>query len=314
MSPEQFGSRADYRSDVYSLGVVLYEMLAGRVPYSTVGGDGFPLGMVAFWELIKGGGATHVDDVVHGLTGARLPEGLGDCIMRAMHHDADERYQAAAEMREALLPFYREVVGERELQVAEAKHDVAAREKALRAVVAEYGTPKCYLALARCYHHQQRRREAIQVLEEGVARHRGSAELLMDLGTAHWRHDKRAARLAFELAVVLGLGPSDQANLDSMMGPHGRDSLEEALQIARISENYEGPAGLLVRLGELHLQRGDLVDALQAFELALRRRLEGHQQELLAEHLERLRQTLERDAGPQPAKGGTSGAAGGEHQ
>ncbi len=87
ISPEQAkGGRVDNRSDIYSLGVVMYEMMSGRPPY-----DGESPVAVAI-QHINGGAA------MPSTLNPNIPGGLEQIIMRAMAHEPGERYATATQM------------------------------------------------------------------------------------------------------------------------------------------------------------------------------------------------------------------------
>jgi eukaryotic-like serine/threonine-protein kinase len=87
ISPEQAtGKEVDERTDVYSLGVVLYELLAGAPPYT---GDSFVA--VAM---------KHVSDPVPSIAEARpdVPLRVDAALQRAMAKDPDDRFQSMDEL------------------------------------------------------------------------------------------------------------------------------------------------------------------------------------------------------------------------
>ena len=87
ISPEQAkGGRVDNRSDLYSLGVVMYEMITGKTPY-----DGESPVAVAIQHI--NGGAPRPSTIV-----SNIPKGLEQIIMKAMAHDLQDRYINAAAM------------------------------------------------------------------------------------------------------------------------------------------------------------------------------------------------------------------------
>ncbi len=91
MSPEQgTGSSTDQRSDLYSLGIILYEMITGRVPYTAE----TPVAVVF----------KHVQDP---LPSARkfnpdLPEALELVLLKSLAKNPDDRYQTADEFAHAI--------------------------------------------------------------------------------------------------------------------------------------------------------------------------------------------------------------------
>jgi serine/threonine protein kinase len=92
MSPEQaMGEKVDERSDIYSLGCVMYECLAGRPPYD------HPLES----QVLQ----LHARAPVPKVRAARsdAPAALAEVIERALAKNAEDRWQSAEEMRQALL-------------------------------------------------------------------------------------------------------------------------------------------------------------------------------------------------------------------
>jgi serine/threonine protein kinase len=93
MSPEQCEGKTeiDYRADIYSLGVLLFEMLTGKVPF---GGEGYGEIIVKHVTMPP----PSVRSIV-----PELPEYMDLILYRVLAKDRNQRFQTMSELREALL-------------------------------------------------------------------------------------------------------------------------------------------------------------------------------------------------------------------
>jgi eukaryotic-like serine/threonine-protein kinase len=91
MAPEQFHGKAVFASDVYSVGVTMYQMVTGELPYNTPAPS--DIDKLMRGELIT---APRVRN-------SKIPKTINDIIMRALAPDLTLRYQRAADLLEDLL-------------------------------------------------------------------------------------------------------------------------------------------------------------------------------------------------------------------
>jgi eukaryotic-like serine/threonine-protein kinase len=91
MSPEQFmGQTVDGRSDLYSAGVVLYQLLTAEIPFTG-----------AFTTIMHR--VLHENAPPPSALNVQVPKGFDEVLRRAMAKRPDERYQSAAEFQQAIV-------------------------------------------------------------------------------------------------------------------------------------------------------------------------------------------------------------------
>ncbi len=94
MAPEQIlGKKVDERADIYSLGVILYELLTGIPPYSR--GDH----MSVMYQHVQGKAKPPIE------INKALPPGLNEVVLSCMALDKTKRFQSMDELRVALEKF-----------------------------------------------------------------------------------------------------------------------------------------------------------------------------------------------------------------
>jgi serine/threonine-protein kinase len=91
MAPEQFGGKAVFASDVYSLGVTMFQMLTGVLPYETPAPADLD-------RLMRGELVT-----APRLKNPKIPRAVNDIVLKAMAPDLRARYQRAGDVLDDIL-------------------------------------------------------------------------------------------------------------------------------------------------------------------------------------------------------------------
>ena len=91
MAPEQFYGKAVFASDVYSVGVTMYQMLTGELPYGTPAPADIE-------RLIRGELVTPPR-----VKNSKIPKAINDVVLKALAADVSQRYQRATDLLADLL-------------------------------------------------------------------------------------------------------------------------------------------------------------------------------------------------------------------
>jgi len=91
MAPEQFYGKAVFASDVYSVGVTMYQMLTGELPYATPAPSDIQ-------RLVRGELVT-----APRLKNGRIPKAVNDIVLKALAADVTQRYPRASDLLTDLL-------------------------------------------------------------------------------------------------------------------------------------------------------------------------------------------------------------------
>jgi serine/threonine-protein kinase len=91
MAPEQFQGKAMFASDLYSLGVTMFQMLTGDLPYDTPTPSDLE-------RLVRG-----EFQIAPRLKNPKVPKAISDVVVKAMAPDIHARYQRAGEILDDVL-------------------------------------------------------------------------------------------------------------------------------------------------------------------------------------------------------------------
>lgn len=115
MAPEQFQGRAVFASDVYSVGVIMYEMMTGKLPY-------FSVNPRQLEKMALSGRLARPREV-----NRAIPREIEEIILKALAPEISDRYQQASQLLDDLSTASE--IDHRASRMEDIRHRLKAREK-----------------------------------------------------------------------------------------------------------------------------------------------------------------------------------------
>jgi serine/threonine-protein kinase len=214
LSPEQArGEPAGPPSDLYALGVVSYQLMAGRLPYEAAS-------LTDLARLQDTAPPPRLDEL-----NRDVPAALAEAVMVALHRDPEQRYADAHEMEQALLDGLQGVAPERATAATWAMQDDTAATRMLSGTQATSALPR-----ERTQPPPRRRLEPLP--EETAPRRTRPAAPAARRAAAPARRRGSGLRLWLGLLLLLAIAAAGIAAYQA-----AQDSMQRGVQL---KENVQG--------------------------------------------------------------------------
>lgn len=97
MAPEQIGGKVDERTDLYAIGMIFYELLAGRGPFD----DAVNVNQLVMKQMVQ------VPDPPSDYSPEDIPNALDAVVLKALEKRPEDRFSSAAEFAESIASLLR---------------------------------------------------------------------------------------------------------------------------------------------------------------------------------------------------------------
>ena len=212
----------DHRTDIYSLGVTMFQMFTGQLPFRNP--------VTRHREILAGVGAEH-EALLSAATGSPL---LTEIVMRAVACEPSRRYASVVEMRDALAAW----VAVRDMWARHGSGEAAEAELlSARAQRLAAGHAGVYLECARFEMMCQREESARNVLSRGLEVAPNCALLWNARGRLQARAVSPLAAADLERALQLGLPQAEERRSRATLQRLSRTARVRSRELNSIEES-----------------------------------------------------------------------------